>query len=522
MRKIGRLRKMLNNTENNKRIAKNTLLLYFRTFLIMIISLYTSRVILNTLGVEDYGIYNAVGGATAMFSVISGALSASISRFITYELGRGNISKLNITFSTSINIQIIISVIVLILGEAIGFWFLNTQMNIPAERMIAANWVLHCSLISFCVGLISVPYNACIIAHERMKAFAYVSIIEAVLKLAIVYLLLISDYDKLITYSILQIAVAIIIRVIYGVYCSRNFEECHYQFKFDKTIFRDMFGFAGWSFLTSTAYTFNTQGINILINMFFGVTLNAARAIATQIEGAIVQFVSSFTTAINPQITKQYAQGNKEEMFKLICYGAKYSYFLTFLIALPILCETEYILKLWLGIVPEHTVSFVRLIIIGCMIDRIGHSVLVGCQATGKMKLYTICISLLGILLFPITWVMYSLGLPPESTYVAFIILYIIIDIARILIIKRLISFPPLLFFKNVIIRIIPTSILSTVIPLGLLYIMPSSFIRLVLICIVSIISFLSFTYILGLTTFERKIIINYINKNVYHKNNQI
>lgn len=504
-------------SSNNKRVAKNTLFLYLRTFFIMIISLYTSRVILNILGVENYGIYNAVGGATAMFSVISGALSASISRFITYELGRGNVSKLNITFSTSINIQIIISAIVLILGEVIGYWFLNTQMNIPVERMAAANWVLHCSLISFCIGLISVPYNACIIAHERMKAFAYVSIIEAVLKLAIVYLLLISDYDKLISYSILHVAVAIIIRIIYGIYCSHNFEECHYQFKFDKATFKDMFGFAGWSFLTSTAYTFNTQGINILINIFFGVTLNAARAIATQIEGAIVQFVSSFTTAINPQITKQYAQGNKEEMFKLICYGAKYSYFLTFLMALPILCETEYILKIWLNIVPEHTVPFIRLIIIGCMIDRLGHTTLMGCQATGKMKLYTICISSLGILLFPITWIMFSCGLPAESTYVAFIFIYLILDFARIMIIKKLISFPATMFLSSVVLRIIPTSILSPIIPLSLIYIMPSSFVRLIIVCIISFISVLFFTYFFGLSTIEQRIITDYIKNKRHH-----
>ena len=285
---------MSESSSNNKRIAKNTLLLYFRTFLLMAITLYTSRVVLATLGVDDYGIYNVVGGFVAMFSVISGALSSAISRFITFELGHGDKDKLSRIFSTSVNIQILLGILILILGETVGIWFLNNRMNIPIERMTAANWVLQCSLISFTINLISVPYNAAIIAHEKMKAFAYVSILEAVLKLAIVYLLLVSDTDKLILYAILHVFVALSIRLVYGIYCNRNFSECRYHLVYDKSLLKEMSGFAGWNFLTNGAYILNTQGVNLLINIFFGVAINAARGIVAQIDSAIMQFVNSF------------------------------------------------------------------------------------------------------------------------------------------------------------------------------------------------------------------------------------
>jgi len=253
---------------NNKRIAKNTILLYFRTIFIMIITLYTSRVVLNQLGVENYGIYNVVGGVVAMFAVISSALSSAISRFITFELGRGNLNKLKVIFSTSVNIQLVISLIVLTFGEIIGVWFLNYKMMIPEERLVAANCVLQCSLITFCIGLISVPYSALIVAHERMSAFAYISIFEAMMKLAVCYLLVVSSWDKLISYALFMLFVSLTVRFIYGMYCSRHFEESHYLFVYDKRLFREMISFAGWTFFTNIAWVFNTQGINLLVNVF--------------------------------------------------------------------------------------------------------------------------------------------------------------------------------------------------------------------------------------------------------------
>lgn len=505
------MEKASNNIVDNKRIAKNTMLLYFRTMFIMVITLYTSRVILNALGVEDYGIYNVVGGVIAMFSVISGALSSSISRFITFEIGRKNLVRLKTVFSTSINIQIGIALLIILLGEVLGVWFLNYKMEIPEGRLIAANWVLQCSLITFCINLISVPYNACIIAHERMSAFAYISILEATLKLAICYLVLVSSFDKLIVYSILMVLVSLILRLAYGIYCSRNFDECHYHLVYDKSMLKEMTRFAGWSFFTNMAWIFNTQGVNLLINIFFGVTLNAARGVATQVEGAVLQFVCNFTTAVNPQITKAYAVNEKEQMFVLICRGAKFSFLLLLLITLPILMETEYILRLWLKIVPEHTVMFVQLAIIGTMMNIIGNTGYTACMATGRIKRYSIYITLIGMLVFPFTWVAFSLGMPAEVTYVIYILVYLGVDIVRLYIMKGLLGFPSMMFVRLVALPICLTAIASIPIPILIIHSLESSFLRLCITCMVSFVSVGLFSCLLGLTAHERKMTIGKI-----------
>ena len=499
---------MTNTSENNKRIAKNTLLLYFRTLLIMAITLYTSRVILNALGVEDYGIYNVVGGVVAMFSLISGSLSNAISRFITFELGRGDIKKLNTIFSTSVNIQIGISVIVLLLGVLIGGWFLNAKMNIPLDRMIAANWVLYCSLLMFCINLISLPYNACIIAHERMAAFAYVSILDATLRLLVCYLITVSPFDKLISYAVLLVIVALIVRMVYGIYCNRHFEECHYRFVYDRSLLKQMGSFAGWQFLTNCCWMFNTQGVNILINLFFGVTLNAARGVATQVDSAIQQFVNNFMTAVNPQITKDYASGQIKEMFMLVCRGAKFSYFLLLLFAVPVIFEADYILKLWLKNVPEYAVVFLRLTIIGSMVNMLGGTGLTACMATGKIKHYSIWISSVGVLVFPLTWVAFKCGLPVESTYIIFIMVYIGVNMVRLYIMKGLLHFPPMLFIREVIFKICIVTLIIIPLPAIVNYLFTESFVRLILTITVSSVASCVTIFYVGLSSLERKSVV--------------
>ena len=499
---------MTNTSENNKRIAKNTLLLYFRTLLIMAITLYTSRVILNALGVEDYGIYNVVGGVVAMFSLISGSLSNAISRFITFELGRGDIKKLNTIFSTSVNIQIGISVIVLLLGVLIGGWFLNAKMNIPLDRMIAANWVLYCSLLMFCINLISLPYNACIIAHERMAAFAYVSILDATLRLLVCYLITVSPFDKLISYAVLLVIVALIVRMVYGIYCNRHFEECHYRFVYDRSLLKQMGSFAGWQFLTNCCWMFNTQGVNILINLFFGVTLNAARGVATQVDSAIQQFVNNFMTAVNPQITKDYASGQIKEMFMLVCRGAKFSYFLLLLFAVPVIFEADYILKLWLKNVPEYAVVFLRLTIIGSMVNMLGGTGLTACMATGKIKHYSIWISSVGVLVFPLTWVAFKCGLPVESTYIIIIMVYIGVNIVRLYIMKGLLHFPPMLFIREVIFKICIVTLIIIPLPAIVNYLFTESFVRLILTITVSSVASCVTIFYVGLSSLERKSVV--------------
>lgn len=505
-------------SSNNKRIAKNTLLLYFRTILIMLINLYMSRVVLEALGVEDFGIYNAVGGVVAMFSVISGALSSAISRFITYELGKGDTSRLNKIFSTSVNIQVGLCLVILVVAEPLGIWFLNTHMSIPDGRMEAANWVLQFSLLSFCINLISVPYNAAIIAHERMSAFAYISIVEALLRLGVVFTLTVTMFDKLVSYAFLLVMVALTVRVLYSIYCNRNFEECHYKWIYDKPILKEMTGFAGWSFLTNTAYIFNTQGVNILINLFFGVTLNAARGIATQVDAAVMQFVNNFTMALNPQITKSYAQGDIAQMTKLVFLGAKFTTYMTFFFAIPLIAETDYVLSVWLKEVPEHSAMFVRLGIIAAIIDRFGMTCSTAYSATGKIKDYVVWVSVAGCLVFPLTWGCFQLGMAPESAYLSFIVTYILVDAVRLYMMKRRFDFPVMRFMLGVAGRIFVTLLPCLILPTVTIHTMDSSFLRLVVTTVGSTLSTAIFVYIIGLTSNEQETVKRLIRNKIHFK----
>jgi len=496
---------------NNKRIAKNTILLYCRTLITMVLSLYTSRIILLQLGVDDYGIYNVVGGVVAMFSVISSALSSSISRFLTFELGRKDIKRMGVIFSTSVNIQIFLAVLILALGESIGVWFLNYKMNIPAERLYAANWVFQCSLLTFCISLISVPYIACIVAHEKMNAFAYISIVDAILRLLVCLILTFAPFDKLIFYSLLLLLVAIVIRLVYGFYCGRNFEECRYRLIKDKSIVKEMTNFAGWSFCTSAVYIFNVQGVSILINIFFGVALNAARGIATQVEGAVSHFVDNFTTALNPQITKNYAAGETAQLFILICRGAKFSYLLFLIMAVPLMIETETVLTLWLKVVPDDAVIFVRLSLIGAMVNILGNTGYTACMATGNIKKYVIYITSVGSLVFPLSWFAFARGMPAYSAYIIYILVYIAVNITRLYIMKGLLDFPIKLFLRDVLIPVSLTTITGAIVPVILANMLQPTVARLFVTIVVSIFAITLATCFIGLTKHERDMTIRTI-----------
>ena len=490
---------------NNTRLAKNTLMLYGRTIFAMVISLYTSRVILSALGVEDFGIYNVVGGLVAMFSIVSGSLTSAISRYLTYELGNGNFERLKAIFSTSINIQVVISVVIVILGESLGLWFLCNMMNIPVDRIDEAIIVLHCSLIAFVVNLISIPYNAAIIAHEKMSAFAYISMLDVCLKLGVVFLLYIFPWDNLVTYSVLLLIESVIIRLIYGWYCGRNFPETKYKFVTDKSLVRELSSFAGWNFFANSAYMFNTQGINILMNIFFGVTVNAARGIALQVENALVKFSADFTTAINPQIIKSYASKNMQQVYLLVNRGAKFSYFLILIVALPVLIETEYILKLWLGVVPENTAIFIRLAIIGAMIERLGQTGYTACMATGTIKKYTLWITSVGCLVFPLSYIAFKIGAPVEACYLIFITIYVIVDAVRLWIMKGLIDFPIKTFITDVVIKLSYTTIITIILPIFVIVTFEPSILRFITSVLVCIISSIIVIYMFGLTSDEKE-----------------
>lgn len=495
---------MPNISSNNKRIAKNTLILYVRMFFIMAINLYSSRLILQTLGVEDYGVYSAVGGIVSMFTLISGALTNSVMRFITFELGKDDKEKLKRVFSTSINVMLILCGILLLIGEPLGIWFLNTQMNIPDGRMIAANWVLQCSILVFLVNILSIPYNATIIAHEHMGIFAYVSIAEAVLKLLIVFALYLFSYDRLITYALLMLMVACVIRLFYGIYCKRHFEECTYHLIYDKDLLKGMTSFAGWNFFGYGASIISGQGINLLMNLFFGVVVNAARGVAMQVRSAVVQFVSNFTVALNPQITKSYAAGDLAYMHSLIYRGAKLSYFLMLLFVIPLCFETEIVLTLWLGIVPDHAVSFVRLTLIIATINVVNDTMIRGLHANGSLKKCMIVFGFLEFSIFPLSYVAFKFGSTPETAYYISTAVYLILMFVRVFMIKSYIQMPVKDYFYQVFVKIILVTISSLILPLILSLLMDASILRFLLICLVSFLGTSLFIFILGLTTAER------------------
>ena len=500
--------------ENNKRIAKNTLLLYFRMLFMMAVSLFTSRVILNTLGVEDYGINNVVGGVVAMFSVLSGSMSSSISRFITFELGKGDKKRLKTVFSTGINIQLGMSLIILLVAEAAGVWFLNYKMNIPEERMYAANWVFQCSILTFILGLLSVPYNAAIIAHEKMSAFAYISIIEVTLKLIIVYLLTISPFDRLITSSILFMLVGLFIRLIYGYYCKRHFEECTYHFVYDKAILKSMTSFAGWNFLGNGAYMLNTQGVNILMNMYFGVAVNAARGVATQVDAALKQFVNNFTTAVNPQITKSYAQGDLSNMHKLVCRSAKFSAFLMMFFAVPIILETDTILSLWLKNPPAYASVFLKWIIISSFMDTVlANSLVTSMFATGDIKKYQIIVTTFGCLVFPLSWLAFQLGFEPQVGYILYFIIYSILLFVRLYLLRDMVKLPFMMYVREVLFKVTPVMAISFAIPSILLFVIDEGLLRLVAVVLLSMTVTTVTTYLIGLNEGEKKYIIGLLEK---------
>ena len=495
---------MTDTAANNKRIAKNTLMLYFRMLFTMAVSLFTSRVVLNTLGVEDYGIYNVVGGVVSMFSIISGSLSAAISRFITVELAKGDADKLRKTFSASVTIQLLLSLIIVVLIESIGVWFLNAKMVIPAERMDAANWVLQFSIVTFVINLISVPYNATIIAHEKMSAFAYISILEVVCKLVIVYLLKISPIDRLVFYAILMCAVSVIIRLVYGYYCNRHFAECKFSFRFDKDLLKRMFSFAGWNFIGASSAVLRDQGGNIIINLFGGPAVNAARGIAMQVNHAIVGFSNNFMTALNPQITKSYASGEQDYMMKLIFRGARFSFYMLLFLSLPVLTNTHYILSLWLGTIPDHSVLFVQLALIFALSESISSPLVTAMLATGKIRNYQIVVGGLQMLNLPISYVLLRIGCIPETVMMVAIGLSQCCLAARLVMLRTMIGLSARKYLREVYLNVILVTTAAAVLPILTSVILEESFLNFVIIVLISLITAAISIFYIGFNKNER------------------
>ncbi len=472
----------MNESSNNKRIAKNTLVLYIRMLFLMAISLYTSRVILQALGVEDFGIYNVVGGFVALFGVISKSLSSAASRFLTYEMGKGDWERLKKVFSTTLTIHLFLAIIIAILSEAVGIWFVNNKMVLDASRIDAANWVFQFSVLTFCCNLIAVPFNAAIIAHERMTVFAYISIFEGIGKLLICFLVMNSPIDRLVYYGFLMFFIHLCVIVMYWWYCKSHFSECHYRYIYDAGLLKEIFGFASWNMIGASAAVLRNQGGTVLINLFGGPVVNAARAIANQVLHAVSGFVDSFMMALRPQITKSYASGNTDYMMALIFQGSRFSYYMLLFLCLPILINTDFILHLWLKTVPDHAVPFVQLTLVFIMLESLSYTLITAQLATGNIRNYQLIVGGLQIMNIPVSYVILKFGGIPETILFVAIFFSVLCLIARLIMLKRIIPFEPVIFAKRVVCNVLMVTFSSAIIPIVIYNNMPVGLLNFILV----------------------------------------
>lgn len=500
---------MANTSTNNQRIAKNTILLYFRMILLMAVTLYTSRVVLATLGIEDYGIYNVVGGFIGMLAFLNGAMCGCTQRFITIALGKGNEKKLKQVFSTSVLAHSLIALIVFILAETIGLWFLLEKLVIPEERMTAAIVVYQCSVASTLVYIMSFPYNADIIAHERMSVFAFISIFEAFANLGIVYLLQLGNIDKLILYAVLFLAVKIIVIIIYRIYCRWHFKETIFRWYFDKKLFREMLSFTGWNLFGGVAGTLMGTGLNVLLNVFFGAAINAARGVAVQVQGAVQLFASNFQVAINPQIMKTYAANNLNEMHYLIFRSAKYSFMLLLCLVLPIFLEIDTLMAIWLKEVPDYTNTFVRLMLCISVIDAVSNPFMTAAAATGKVRVYQSVVGSILLIILPLSYIALLMDGEPQIVFIVHLLVALIAFVVRLLIIKRMIKLSIRTYFSNVVSPCILVTISAISLSILFKMLMPNGFLYAVAVIMFAMLSVIVSTLFWGMTANERMFVLS-------------
>lgn len=501
----------MSSSSNNTRIAKNTIFLYFRMILLMAVSLYTSRVVLSTLGIDDYGIYNVVGGFIGMFAFLNGAMAGCTQRFITIALGKGDEQNLKKVFSTCVITHGMIALIVFILAETIGLWFVLEKLVIPENRMTAAMVVYQCSIVSTMVMIMSFPYNADIIAHEKMSAFAYISIFEAFANLGIVYLLYIGLFDKLAFYAVLLLIVKVSVIVVYRIYCKRHFVESVFRWLFEKRLLKEMLSFTGWNLWGGIAGTLMGQGINILLNIFFGPAVNAARGVAVQVQSAVQMFATNFQTALNPQMMKSYASGELQAMHMLLFRSAKFTFMLLLCLMLPLMLEIDFVLGLWLKQVPEYTNVFVCFMLCISMIDAVSNPFMTASAATGKVKVYQSVVGGILLMIVPIAYVTLRLGAEPYAVFVVHFSVAVFAFVARLTIVKRLINLSVRRYIGEVILPCSFVMIPSVLFSIGIKNILPSSLAYAFTMILLSFLLVVMFSLLLGLTRNERKFILSKI-----------
>lgn len=455
-------------SEANKRIAKNTMMLYIRTLLIMLVSLYTSRIILQALGETDFGIYTLVGGFVALLTFLNAAMTSATQRFLNFELGKKDNDAVGRIFSMSMSIYMLVALLFVLFFETIGLWFFANKLNIPPDRMQAAYWVYHFSILAICIQMLRVPYQASIIAYEDMSFYAYVSIAEVILRLGMVYLLLMINGDKLIVYAVLMFAIAFIVNLCYRFFCKRHYTTCNYRLFWDRSLFRSLLSFSGWSMLGGVANVGATHGVNIILNIFFGVTVNAAMGIANQVQTAIYSFVTNFQMAFNPQIVKTYAENETKTFTSLVFRASRLSYYLLFIIAFPAVLCCDSLLKIWLTQIPEYTLQFIQLYICVMLIDALSAPLWISIQAIGKIKRYQLSIAAIIFFNLPLVYVCGKLGWSPVWAIAIRIIVNFVAHMFRLWYLYKYIAFPSWMYIREIMGKCLLTTVLITPIPIVL------------------------------------------------------
>lgn len=500
-------------TPSSSRLMKNTILLYFRMTLLMCINLYTSRIVLEALGVEDFGIYNVVGGVVVMLGFINDSMTVSVRRYLNFELGTGNKQRLHEVFVTSLNIFFIISLLIIILGETIGLWFVMEKMIIPPERMTAALWCYHISIFTAVIDILSCPYISAIVAHEKMKSFAYIAILDALLKLLLVYLLLVFSYDRLILYAILYAAEKILIRMVYNIYCVRNFQECKYRWCFNKPLFKEMAVFAGWSMWGNLAYVCYTQGLNMMLNVFFGPIVNAARGVAVQVQGTVGNFANNFQMAMTPQITKTYASGQLAETHQLIYRGSRLTFCLMLIMCLPLIVETPAVLSIWLKEVPEGSVLFLRLLLAIVIIQKCISPLSTAVSSTGRIKKYETMVNSLLLAILPIAYLVLHLGGAPWTVFAVYLAIVILSFVLSLYIALPMMEMRLSDYVKNALKPCMVVLFLSLIVPAAIKMLTGTGLLFSLLNIVLMVFSTTFISFIYGLDAEERSVITSKIAK---------
>lgn len=501
---------------DNSRIAKNTIFMYMRMAITMLVGLYTSRVVLRVLGVEDYGLYNVIGGIIALFTVLNNALINTTSRFITVSLAKGNAPGTRQTFNMAFLMHCAVALFLIVIGETIGLWYLHHKLVIPVGRELAAAWLYQFTIIAAVLSTVNVPYNACIVAHEKINVFAILQVIDSFLKLGIVFVIQVAPYDKLIFYAVLMLLVTVFNFLFNYIYCQKKFQEVKFMFYWSRERFKEILKFIGWALVGNFSNMFYTQGINLMLNAFCGPAVNAARGIAVQVQGVVAQMANNVQTAINPQIIKTYSINDLERMHMLVCASSRFCYYLLLLFSLPIMLEANYILHLWLGFVPEHTVSFIRLTIMTVLLDAFINPMFTANLASGKLNIYYIPVSVVSISFMFLTYFAIKYTLIPESTFVCYLIMTAVGFVVRVFVMKKQVQLKPSIYIKKAILPAIVTTLLAAVLPIMAHSLVHGNIARLFATLITSFASTLVVVCSVGITRQERQFAIQFIKDKLH------